>query len=286
MNLNTPSNHQPEPPSSVAESFSRQLLDLAMRQADWSQRTFGTDADRGPIGAIKHLKQECDELLEAPDDPAEYADALLLILDASRRAGLTIGQLITAARDKQAINEKREWPTPEDDEPVLHNRQTPHPAPGSEDGDASPTARWLRYTADQFDGWYSDTVDEEVGQGLRQAADEIERLRKGTVFTDDGQLMVYGQTYWHPSRSNGEPVPYYTPTAEEFSERHRPVYASKAAAIEKGRQAGYCSVGSVSDRVGSAVKLNPPSMAETSTEPLCGTCESPPSACSCQNFGG
>ncbi len=36
----------------------------------WSQETFGSDAERGPIGPLRHLKLEADEAIEsgAPDE--------------------------------------------------------------------------------------------------------------------------------------------------------------------------------------------------------------------------
>jgi len=96
------------------------LLDLWERQADWSQRTFGPDTERGPIGPLKHLEKEAREAQANPIDRTEYADCLLLVLDASRRAGIKLGDLITEAIDKQKINMARTWPTPQPDMPVEH----------------------------------------------------------------------------------------------------------------------------------------------------------------------
>lgn len=95
---------------SQANLVGSQLLELVLKQAEWSQDVFGPDSDRGPVGALRHLKQEADEAIAAPNDLTEYADCLLLLLDASRRAGFSVQQLIHAAIDKQAVNSERNWP--------------------------------------------------------------------------------------------------------------------------------------------------------------------------------
>ena|SRR5579872_3561781 len=84
--------------------------DLARDQSQWSQATFGTDAERGPVGALKRLEKEAREAQAAPADREEYADCLPLILDASRRAGMTPMELIRAAQAKMVKNKARQWP--------------------------------------------------------------------------------------------------------------------------------------------------------------------------------
>lgn len=86
----------------------------------WSQDTFGTDAEVGPIGPLKHLAKEAMEAEERPADFFEYADCLLLVMDSARRAGLTPMTLITAAHLKLETNKKRKWPEPKDGEPREH----------------------------------------------------------------------------------------------------------------------------------------------------------------------
>lgn len=93
------------------------LCDLFERQATWSQETFGPDGIRGPIGPLKHLKKEADEAIKAhtekrdkPDLLEEHADCLLLLLDATRRAGFAMTELLVAAEKKQAKNMARIWP--------------------------------------------------------------------------------------------------------------------------------------------------------------------------------
>lgn len=88
----------------------------------WSQTTFGTDAERGPVGPLKHLAKEAAEALAAPDDRTEYADCLILVLDAARRAGIKPQELLNRALAKMDVNKARKWPAPTSDEPVEHIR--------------------------------------------------------------------------------------------------------------------------------------------------------------------
>ena len=92
-------------------------------QAEWSQKTFGSDAERGPIGPLKHLLKEVQEVLDYPDDDFEYADCLFLLFDAARRKGMTLKTLIETCETKLEINKMRNWNKPTDDNPVEHVRE-------------------------------------------------------------------------------------------------------------------------------------------------------------------
>lgn len=105
--------------------FADKFSDLVVDQSEWSQATFGTDAERGPMGALKHLEKEsreCQEAVGTPELREELADCLLLLLDASRRAGVKPTQLVEAAQAKMQKNRQRVWPKPTSDEPVEHVR--------------------------------------------------------------------------------------------------------------------------------------------------------------------
>lgn len=92
-------------------------------QAEWSRATFGSDAERGPLGPLKHLAKEVNEVIKDPTDLIEYADLLFLVCDATRRAGFTYDQLIEASWSKLAINKARQWQKPiRGDEAVEHDR--------------------------------------------------------------------------------------------------------------------------------------------------------------------
>lgn len=91
--------------------------------AAWSASTFGP---AGPEGALKHLAKEATEALaEAASGThaaltVELADCLLLLLDASRRAGLDPLALVRAAAAKMVVNKARKWPSPVPGQPCEH----------------------------------------------------------------------------------------------------------------------------------------------------------------------
>jgi hypothetical protein len=84
--------------------------DLWAALSRFSDRAFGPPSIRGPIGPLKHLEKEAREAQAAPADVVEYADCLLLVFDAARRAGFTIYDLFDAAIAKNERNERRTWP--------------------------------------------------------------------------------------------------------------------------------------------------------------------------------
>lgn len=98
------------------------FLEFCEAQAEWSQATFGSDAERGPIGPLKHLAKEVQEALANIDDPMEYVDCFFLVLDASRRAKIPANRLLELAFEKLEINKRRKWNKPTSDDPVEHDR--------------------------------------------------------------------------------------------------------------------------------------------------------------------
>lgn len=98
--------------------------------SEWSQLNFGSDDLRGPLGAIRHLQleaKECEDAISGDADDKtvsrELADCLILVLDASRRHGLSLVGLLSEARDKMRINVSRRWPKPTgDNRPIEHIR--------------------------------------------------------------------------------------------------------------------------------------------------------------------
>lgn len=85
--------------------------------AEWSDRQFG---DVGPVGPLKHLAKEAIEAAEAPDDISEFADILMLVWDATRRAGFSDEQLAEAVAEKLERNKRRTWGVVTDGEPCHH----------------------------------------------------------------------------------------------------------------------------------------------------------------------
>jgi hypothetical protein len=93
----------------IYEATGKSLLELVLEQSEFSQKTFGTDEEKGPEGPLKHLLEEVQEVLDDSTDVMEYADCFLLLLDATRRAEINIHTLLRAAHDKLEINKKRTW---------------------------------------------------------------------------------------------------------------------------------------------------------------------------------
>jgi len=87
--------------------------------SEWSQETFGSDQERGPIGALEHLKLEADEAIESGEKD-EYADCLILILDAARRRGLTWDNFMDVTLEKLKVCKTRVYPKPRIDKPAHH----------------------------------------------------------------------------------------------------------------------------------------------------------------------
>lgn len=119
-----------------------QSLDaLAADHAAWSRATFGEDHERGPVGPLRHLAKEAEEAVEAWEavvnaqgdhDPhaammaekfnEELGDCLLLLLDASRRGGLSPLDVVKAAQEKMPILRQRVYQRTPDGVPSEHRR--------------------------------------------------------------------------------------------------------------------------------------------------------------------
>lgn len=77
-------------------------------QIAWNKETFGPD--RPVEGVLDHLGKELQELHADPQDPMEWADMLVLVIDGASRAGLSPKELIQAYHRKMEINRARKWP--------------------------------------------------------------------------------------------------------------------------------------------------------------------------------
>ena len=87
---------------------------------EWSDQTFGTN--RAPQGSLNHLLKEVNEALKEPYNKEEYADCLLLLLDAARLAGIDADTLLLAGFQKLEINKKRTWGAPDENGIAEHVR--------------------------------------------------------------------------------------------------------------------------------------------------------------------
>jgi hypothetical protein len=93
------------------------------RQIAWSRATFGPG--HRTKGVIEHIRKE---LVEVEEDPFgdEWVDVIILAFDGAWRHGWSPQALIRAIRDKQARNEKRDWPdwrTSSEDHAIEHVKE-------------------------------------------------------------------------------------------------------------------------------------------------------------------
>jgi len=95
------------------------LRELQDTIGQWSEVTFD---DTGPLPKIHHLKREVDELLAEPYERFEYADCLILLVDAARKAGLSADALLATAFEKMEVNKQRTWV--EDEHGISHHLVT------------------------------------------------------------------------------------------------------------------------------------------------------------------
>lgn len=93
--------------------------DLQQELARWHDDTFGTTDDPRPC--IAHLDEEVHELYEAPFDKTEYADCLILLLNAAGIAGLDAESLLCEAEKKHEVNKTRQWGKPDHSGVIRHN---------------------------------------------------------------------------------------------------------------------------------------------------------------------
>lgn len=77
-------------------------------QREWSRRTFGPGART--LGVLDHIRKELAEIEADPEDLYEWVDVLILAFDGAWRAGWEPQEIIDAIKEKQARNERRQWP--------------------------------------------------------------------------------------------------------------------------------------------------------------------------------
>ena len=108
----------------------------------WSNKQFGDG--RSPIPILHHLKKEVPELIESlnyfenvrydesigtgeysricKNVNMEFADCMMLILDAAAHHGITATQLFDAVKEKLEINKNRMWDKPDENGVCEHVR--------------------------------------------------------------------------------------------------------------------------------------------------------------------
>lgn len=106
--------------------------DIYASHAAWSRKTFGADREFGPVGPLKHLIKEAEEALQNPSDLHELADCMLLVMDASLRAGHDLNTFIRAMIEKREILKQRDYPKVADGQPSFHTKEADHDLPATE----------------------------------------------------------------------------------------------------------------------------------------------------------
>lgn len=85
----------------------KSFASLFREAAEWSDAIFG--ANRSPMGPLKHLAKEVTEAQEKPSDITEYADMILLVMNAAHCNGWDGYALLEAVDKKLQINKQRKW---------------------------------------------------------------------------------------------------------------------------------------------------------------------------------
>lgn len=76
-----------------------------------------------PEAKLAHLAEEVQEVMADPSDAHEWADCMILLLDAARKAGFTTDDLYDAVVEKMKINKTRKWQAPDENGVVRHVKE-------------------------------------------------------------------------------------------------------------------------------------------------------------------
>lgn len=90
----------------MSQVTNEELPSLLIEIGQWAQVTF---PDEGVAGKLIHLKEEVQELIDAPNDRDEWADCFLLLFDAARKQGLSFNDVANAINLKFQKNKLRTW---------------------------------------------------------------------------------------------------------------------------------------------------------------------------------
>lgn len=84
--------------------------EMQKKQYKWSRETFGESSLESNID---HLRDELIEVIETPENIEEWADVMLLYMNALSFAGHTMDDVLEAVHKKYEKNNKREWGKPD-----------------------------------------------------------------------------------------------------------------------------------------------------------------------------
>jgi len=98
-------------------SYLIDINDLQFDLKSWTEKQF---PQRTTSSILAHLRKETEEVEGDPKDIMEYADCMMLLLDAASYNGVRASDILTACYTKLSINKKRNWGSPNDQGFVEH----------------------------------------------------------------------------------------------------------------------------------------------------------------------
>ncbi|CAM5574986.1 hypothetical protein MAUB1S_09664 [Mycolicibacterium aubagnense] len=172
-------------------------------QRAWSAKTFGP----GPRtkGVLDHIRKELTEIEADPADLKEWVDVIILAFDGAWRAGWEPEAIVAAIVDKQARNEKRQWPdwrTADPDKAIEHVRHGRDQEAGSA-AQAMPegTPCGCASSQDQVAVSISELVERGMDERLRQVIEAA----VGDCLPDGSKDRITREEAW--AIGYGEPCP-------------------------------------------------------------------------------
>lgn len=97
-----------------------ELQELQDRIHNWSKGLSGSTLE----GKLEHLKEEVEDLQRNPYDINSLADVYILLLCVTKDVDFNIAEIQEAIKAKQAINESRDWGTPDERGIIRHLGRT------------------------------------------------------------------------------------------------------------------------------------------------------------------
>ncbi len=86
------------------------LIELEAQRWAWSQSVFiNATASEAIAKARSELDEIEENILRGVKDPTEYADAIMCVLDAGKRDGISTEDILNAFEQKNSINLNRKW---------------------------------------------------------------------------------------------------------------------------------------------------------------------------------
>ena len=85
--------------------------------AEWSKNTFKNSSI---LSNIAHLRDEIDEIEEFPDNIEEWADVIILYMNAAYLSGHLMNDILVAVHKKFEKNKSRSWGEPDERGVVKH----------------------------------------------------------------------------------------------------------------------------------------------------------------------